>query len=524
MGDLSLPEEALPARFQLDRPLGQGSFGHTFLAHDAETATPCVVKQLSFARLQNWKALELFEREAQVLAQLQHPGIPRFLGYFPAEQGACLVQDYIPGQNLAAWVEGGKRFREPEIVALAEQVLDILVYLQGFSPPVIHRDIKPENLILSEHGRATLVDFGAVNAQMAAGSTVVGTFGYMPPEQLDGRAVPASDLFALGTTLIYALTGLAPSLMEKDQLRLDFRPHVQISEGLAQWLETMTQPDWKQRFQTASDALAALHKRHEAPGLAASQKRTPAHRRVLGLGLLGGLGMALALALAVGNFRGNPPFSSAPISGRLTYANHQPLPPMTPRFWLRNESTGQRLKPTVKYASGAFEIHGLPPGKYGLNVAYDANPANPLQYPGDYRAWTVFELQPGQAPPQLGMELVQLIHLTAPADNNLPLSDWEQPCQIQAKQPASVTFAWDSLGPGVRYDYAVQAWACSGETPGPVVSRGSTPDPRLSLDLPPLAAGHYYRFSLEAWQAGHKIGRLRTHGSQDHDWDFRFLR
>lgn len=527
MDELSLPENHFPERFQLERALGQGSFGKTYLAFDSESELPCVVKQLSFRHLQNWKAYELFEREAKVLELLDHPRIPRFLGFYSqadaGDQQAYLVQGYIPGQTLTAAVEAGKRFREPEIVAIAEKMLELLDYLHSFSPPVIHRDIKPDNLILSPEGEPYLVDFGAVNAQLhSAGSTIVGTFGYMPPEQLDGRAVPASDLFGLGATLIYALTGLEPGLIEKENLSLNFRPHVQISEGLAQWLETLTQADWKKRFQSAAEALSALQQRHSLrPPQGPLQARNKLKGPLTALGLAGLVGLALLVF--------KPALPADSVKGRLSYAGGQALPAITPRFWLRDEVSRQRVKPIVNYSQGQFEIRGLPPGKYGLNVTYDANPSNPIQYPGDLRAWSVFEIKAGQPPPELGMALVKLIHLRSPVDNNRPLPGWEQPCGAGSQLPADVSFVWDSLGgagQGVRYNYQIQEWACSAtaQAPQKVLNQGNTEQNKLSLQLPANATGHYYRFVLEAWQGGQNIGRLRTHGSQDHDWDFVFVR
>ncbi|PIW17910.1 hypothetical protein COW36_06830, partial [bacterium (Candidatus Blackallbacteria) CG17_big_fil_post_rev_8_21_14_2_50_48_46] len=455
--------------------------------------------------------------------------IPRFMGYYRHEVAGtmltCLVQGYMPGQTLKARVDAGQRFQEAEIVKIAEDLLELLTYLHGFSPPVIHRDIKPENVILSPEGEASLVDFGAVNDHLmneSRGSTIVGTFGYMPPEQLDGQAVPGSDLFALGATLIFALTGLEPGLIEKENLSLNFRAYVTVSEGLAAWLECMTQPDWKQRFQTAQDALEALHNRtFFRPGPDKSEragwKKTVL--LVLGLGLVTGLTWA--------GLRWMPTPPAVPenrVLGSVRYAGSAQIPTLAPRFWIRDEATGQRLKPAVDYQAGKFEIQGLPAGKYGLNLSYDTNPDNPIQYPGDYRAWTVFEIKPGQSAPQLRMNLVRLIHLTLPQDNNHPLSGWENPCGIALSPGGKLSFAWESLGPGVRYDYQIQELSCTSPAASAlrILASGSTEKLGFSSALPSTPAGHVYRFSLEAWQAGHKIGRMRTHGSQDHAWDLNF--
>jgi hypothetical protein len=145
---------------------------------------------------------------------------------------------------------------------IATQLLEILVYLQQLTPPVIHRDIKPQNIIRYDNGRVFLVDFGAVqdvyHNTLTGGSTVVGTYGYMAPEQFRGRAVLATDLYALGATLISLLTQKSPTDLPHRKLKIDFRPHVKVSKQLADWLERMIEPVAEDRFLSAEEALAVL--------------------------------------------------------------------------------------------------------------------------------------------------------------------------------------------------------------------------------------------------------------------------
>lgn len=152
------------------------------------------------------KSLELFERECKTLKHLKHPGIPRFIAAWSHEGNeeqapeAVLVQEYIPRKNLQQWLEDGRRFTETEALELALQMCEILSYLHGFSPPVIHRDIKPGNVILDDKQRLFLIDFGAVKQTLTNQSqsvTMIGTFGYMPLEQMEGKSLPASNLFLL---------------------------------------------------------------------------------------------------------------------------------------------------------------------------------------------------------------------------------------------------------------------------------------------------------------------------------------
>src|SRR5206468_586382 len=141
---------------------------------------------------------ELFQREARVLANLHHVRIPELLDHFQQEDEddlrLYLVTARVPGQSLAARLEAGWLPKEPEARRIARCTLLILQYLQSLSPPMVHRDIKPSNLVMDDEGEIFLVDFGSVRdaVRPLGGSTVVGTFGYMAPEQFAGRASPAS--------------------------------------------------------------------------------------------------------------------------------------------------------------------------------------------------------------------------------------------------------------------------------------------------------------------------------------------
>jgi hypothetical protein len=140
-------------------------------------------------------------------------------------------------------------------------VLKILQYLHGLKPPVLHRDIKPNNLILGRDKRVYLVDFGAVQNSAAVEGvtfTVVGTSGYAPLEQFWGQAVAASDLYALGASLIHLLTGISPADLPQRELRIQFRDKVSINSQFLNWIEALNEPDLELRFQTADQALNAL--------------------------------------------------------------------------------------------------------------------------------------------------------------------------------------------------------------------------------------------------------------------------
>ncbi|MEG4405726.1 serine/threonine-protein kinase [Microcoleus sp. MON2_D5] len=259
----------LQERYQLQQRLGRTAAGHqTWLAVDLESQEQVTLKMLAFSPEMHWEELKLFEREAQVLQALNHPRIPCYRDYFSLEREAGaglpwfgLVQDYIPGFSLQELLEKGKKFSEKQVRKIAAEVLEILIYLHELSPPVLHRDIKPSNLIWGEDQHVYLVDFGAVQAQAAVTGvtfTVVGTSGYAPLEQFWGRAVAASDLYALGATLIHLLTGMTPADLPQKDSRIQFSDRVSVNPTLVSWIEKMTEIALEKRFSKAREALAAL--------------------------------------------------------------------------------------------------------------------------------------------------------------------------------------------------------------------------------------------------------------------------
>ena len=263
-------EEILQEQYQLQQQLGNNAGRQTWLATDikASPPSPVIVKLLAFSPQMQWEEFKLFEREAQVLKQLNHPRIPKYRDYFSLDKqrgaGLCwfgLVQDYIPGFSLEQLLDSGRRFTEAQVRGIASQILEILIYLHGLNPPVLHRDIKPSNLLLAENEQVYLVDFGAVQNTAAVEGvtfTVVGTTGYAPLEQFWGQAVAASDLYALGATLIHLLTGITPAELPQRNLRIQFQDQVSISSNFISWIEAITEPDIELRLSTAIQALEGI--------------------------------------------------------------------------------------------------------------------------------------------------------------------------------------------------------------------------------------------------------------------------
>jgi serine/threonine protein kinase len=263
------PEQILQDRYQIQRQLGNNGIRQTWLAKDLQASdgenSIVVVKLLAFGGTIQWDDLKLFEREAQILKQLNHPRIPQYIDYFCIDDRTlwfALIQEYIPGESLKDKLAVGKRFSEKRARKIAVEVLNILTYLHELNPGVLHRDIKPSNLIWGEDNQIYLVDFGAVQDKAAREGvtfTVVGTYGYAPMEQFGGRAVAASDLYALGATLIHLLTGTSPSDLPQQDLRLQFTDRVNLSPSFVSWLQKLIEPAPEQRFTSASVALNALN-------------------------------------------------------------------------------------------------------------------------------------------------------------------------------------------------------------------------------------------------------------------------
>ncbi|WP_414529063.1 serine/threonine protein kinase [Nodularia chucula] len=263
--------EILDHRYEVQQVLGKKSGRRSLLARDKVTGELVVVKLLTFNSDFEWDDLKLFEREAETLKSLSHAAIPRYLDYFevnsPNIKGFALVQSYIPAQTLEQYLQTGRTFTEADIKQVAIAVLEILTYLHGLHPPVIHRDLKPSNILLGERsgnsvGQVYLVDFGSVQTVLAAEGgtrTVVGTYGYMPPEQFGARTVPASDLYSLGATLIYLSTGTHPADLPQKDFRIQFEQVTNLSRHFQKWLQLMTEPNLERRPSSAIAALQALN-------------------------------------------------------------------------------------------------------------------------------------------------------------------------------------------------------------------------------------------------------------------------
>lgn len=274
MTDSSLIGICLAGRYRIIEQLGGGSFGKTYLAEDIKLIKKplCLVKQLKPTKKDPSTltlARRLFELEAKKLEELgDHPQIPRIMAYFEENNEFYLVQEFIEGHTLGKEINPKKKLSESYVVSLLQNVLEALSYLHQNN--VIHRDIKPENLMRrKKDGKIFLIDFGAVKEisvtevsedGISKKTVVIGTKGYMPSEQFNGRPKLSSDIFAVGMTAIYALTGIPPKDLPFDPKNLEIKwvPPPEVNPLLADFLSKMIFYDHRRRPSNATIALKEL--------------------------------------------------------------------------------------------------------------------------------------------------------------------------------------------------------------------------------------------------------------------------
>ena len=307
--------DVLGGRYRIVKPVGQGGFGAVYRAWDLSLKVPVALKENLDTSAE---AQHQFEQEAQLLAPLRHPNLPRVSDhFFLPGQGQYLVMDFVEGKSLAALLaERGGPLGEAEALNWIGQVCDALEYLHTRTPPVIHRDVKPENIIVTAEGRAMLVDFGISKAYDPSLTTTRGaravTPGYSPPEQYGmGKTDARSDVYALGATLYTLLTGRQPpesvllvsgnealTPIRRVNPGVDARTEAAVAAAMA--LST------GRRLSSATALKAALAGRAMAPLLAVGQTTAVAAqtggRRGAPAWLWALAGLAAAAILAVGAY------------------------------------------------------------------------------------------------------------------------------------------------------------------------------------------------------------------------------
>ncbi|MCL6754660.1 serine/threonine protein kinase [Nostoc sp. CCCryo 231-06] len=266
----SLARKTLRNRFEIVKHLGSGGSGDTYLALDLDLPGQphCVVKHFH-PKDTNPAVLpiakSLFDREAEVLYQLgnDHDQIPRLFAHFNEDGDFYLVQEFIDGHALTQEIVPGQPLSENTVLNLLKDILEVLSFVHQNN--IIHRDIKPQNLMRRQSDqKIVLIDFGSIKkiGALGAGLTIsVGTPGYMPSEQAKGKPKLCSDIYAVGMIGIQALTGLIPEQLQEDPNtgELLWRDQAQVSDALANILDTMVCDRYSQRYQSAAEALQALN-------------------------------------------------------------------------------------------------------------------------------------------------------------------------------------------------------------------------------------------------------------------------
>ncbi len=259
------PGSLLAGRYQVERLLGEGAAGTVWFVRDTrQKGSTWALKELDFSTVpldERDEARKLFDREAAILVRLSHPYLPRVVDRFHLDEREYLVMERVEGPTLEHIYRTQKSLQENEVAGWGAQVCEVLDYLHSLDPPVIYRDLKPANVMVMVRGGAIkLVDFGiarAMSTGKAGDTTAYGTPGYAPPEQYMGRAVPQSDLYALGATLYQLLTRVEPRPFD-----FEHRParsvNPDISPGMGDLLDHLLAVESADRPATAREVQERL--------------------------------------------------------------------------------------------------------------------------------------------------------------------------------------------------------------------------------------------------------------------------
>ncbi len=258
----------LNKKYRLLKEIGKGQMSWTFLGERLDDENKLIIiKTVELKGLRNWKILELFEREANILQNLNHPYIPKYIDYFTEETNDnvyyLLVYKYISGKSLNEILKSKHKFTYKEVKQIMIQILNILKYLHNHSPVVIHRDINPNNIIRKDNNDIYLVDFGAVQEKLVqntfttGSTTFVGTYGYISMEQMAGKSMPESDLYSLGMTAINLLTGEEPNKLDMKYLKPYYKDRKDYNL-VDKVIDKMIEPAFEDRIESAEATLELL--------------------------------------------------------------------------------------------------------------------------------------------------------------------------------------------------------------------------------------------------------------------------
>jgi serine/threonine-protein kinase len=247
-------------RYQVLGQLGVGGQGTAYLAHDREVQHDVVLKEFILPVYVDTnvlrQSLERMQNEAAMLRKLNNPRIVRLKNFFVEDHRGYLVLERIDGDSLEQVVARDGPMSEDAVRRLAAQMCEILSYLHSLQPPVIHRDFTPDNLILSKDGTLKLVDFNvAQQTESTATGTVVGKHAYLPPEQFRGRPTTQSDIYAMGATVYFLLTGQAPEPIKVSHPKMS---REEVSEEIDAVVARATAFDTAKRYQSIAQLQSDL--------------------------------------------------------------------------------------------------------------------------------------------------------------------------------------------------------------------------------------------------------------------------
>jgi serine/threonine protein kinase len=312
----------LHRRYKILRPLGQGGMGQLYVAQDLRLKRRCAVKEIV---AESTSQARQFAREAQILADLHHPNLPRVTDHFKAGGNRhYLVMDLVPGEDLATKLRKRRRsFPESQVLDWAEQLLDALDYMHSEDPPVIHRDIKPSNIKITPDGQAVLIDFGLAKTLLPGQLTSTGadglTYDYAPKEQYQKNSATdaRSDIYSLGVTFYELLTNeRPPTALDRAMNNTPVTPLRQINGRVSPNTERVIKRaialEPKSRYQKARTfrryllSPSARKKARATARAAAETRRRQARRRKLGLVLSGLAVTGLLIATVAWGITGGP--------------------------------------------------------------------------------------------------------------------------------------------------------------------------------------------------------------------------
>jgi len=375
-------------RYDVVRRLGQGAFARTYLAEDSTGGRQVALKILDPAQAEDWKTFEMFEREAAVLKTLRHQGIPEVFetvrGDWLGRQVHAIALEFIDGQSIAQRIEQGGGLDRAGVMHLFLEMLGVLDYLHSRIPPILHRDIKPANIIVRPDGNPVLVDFGAVRNVVRGdgGSTIAGTYGYMPYEQYMGQATASSDLYALAATFLHLVTGSPPPMFLNPAGRIEVPEALSCQEPLRSVLARMLQPSPSDRYQSAREVRDSLFRAPAAaptgPGVAVAVAQSSAPVRVPALG---------------------PPIALDPgprvITGDLKKLYHRLAPGVLQTIDPDAARRGGRWRLIDMLVVGFFSAvsFGVLPLIYGVTVANRRNRVRPFLESGQLREAVILGME-----------------------------------------------------------------------------------------------------------------------------------